>query len=114
MHALPMAVTVAQANTAGHTAVIPTAATPTAVVRMAVQKEQPLRLSSPPAKARVKKNGKSGGDYFGYDSLEEYYAAVYGEDWRDDETLTGVGADVDVDDDDDDNNPNSPFYVKEN
>ena len=61
-----------------------------------------------------KKNGKSGGDYFGYDSLEEYYAAVYGEDWRDDETLTGVGADVDVDYDDDDNNPNSPFYVKEN
>ena len=65
-------------------------------------------------KGKGKKNGKSGGDYFGYDSLEEYYAAVYGEDWRDDETLTGVGADVDVDDDDDDNNPNSPFYVKEN
>lgn len=64
-------------------------------------------------KGKGKKNGKSGGDYFGYDSLEEYYAAVYGEDWRDDETLTGVGADVDVDDDDDDNNPNSPFYVKE-
>lgn len=64
-------------------------------------------------KGKGKKNGKSGGDYFGYDSLEEYYAAVYGEDWRDDETLTGGGADVDVDDDDDDNNPNSPFYVKE-
>ena len=65
-------------------------------------------------KGKGKKNEKSGGNYFGYDSLEEYYAAVYGEDWRDDETLTGVGADVDVDDDDDDNNPNSPFYVKEN
>ena len=64
-------------------------------------------------KGKGKKNGKSGGDYFGYDSLEEYYEAVYGEDWRDDETLTGVGADVDVDDDNDDNNPNSPFYVKE-
>ena len=64
-------------------------------------------------KGKGKKNGKSGGDYFGYDSLEEYYAAVYGEGWRDDETLTGGGADVDVDDDDDDNNPNSPFYVKE-
>ena len=55
-------------------------------------------------KGKGKKNGKSGGDYFGYDSLEEYYAAVYGEDWCDDETLTGVDADVDVD---------SPFYVKE-
>lgn len=65
-------------------------------------------------KGKDKKNRKSGGDYFGYDSLEEYYAAVYGEDWRDDEPLTGVGADVDVDYDDDDNNPNSPFYVKEN
>ena len=64
-------------------------------------------------KGKGKKNGKSGGDYFGYDSLEEYYEAVYGENWRDDETLTGGGADVDVDDDDDDNNPNSPFYVKE-
>lgn len=64
-------------------------------------------------KGKGKKNGKSGGDYFGYDSLEEYYEAVYGEDWRDDETLTGGGADVDVDYDDDDNNPNSPFYVKE-
>lgn len=60
-----------------------------------------------------KKNEKGSGKYFGYDSLEEYYASVYGEDWRDDEALTGGGADVDVDDDDDDNNPNSPFYVKE-
>ena len=64
-------------------------------------------------KGKGKKNEKGGGDYFGYDSLEEYYEAVYGEGWRDDETLTGVGADVDVDDDDYDNNPNSPFYVKE-
>lgn len=64
-------------------------------------------------KGKGKKNEKSGGNYFGYDSLEEYYDAVYGEGWRDDETLTGGGADVDVDDDDDDNNPNSPFYVKE-
>ena len=66
-------------------------------------------------KGKGKKNGKSGGDYFGYDSLEEYYAAVYGDDWRDDETLM-CGADVGVDDDDDgddDNNPNSLFYVKE-
>lgn len=62
-------------------------------------------------KGKGKKTKKSGGDYFGYDSLEEYYAAVYGEDWRDDETL--AGADVDADDDDGDNNPNSPFYVKE-
>lgn len=63
-------------------------------------------------KGKGKKNEKSSGKYFGYDSLEEYYESVYGEDWRDDEALTGGGADVDVDDDDD-NNPNSPFYVKE-
>lgn len=52
-----------------------------------------------------KKNKKSGGDYYGYDSIEEYYEAVYGEGWNED--LMGV------DIDDDDNNPNSPFYVKE-
>lgn len=63
MHALHMAVTAVQANMAGYTAVTPTVATPTAVVRMvvarmAVQKEQLLRPSRPPAKARVKKTGK--------------------------------------------------------
>lgn len=54
---------------------------------------------------KAKKNKKSGGDYYGYDSIEEYYEAVYGEGWNED--LMGV------DIDDDDNNPNSPFYVKE-
>lgn len=44
-----------------------------------------------------KKNIKSGGKYWGYDSLEEYYESVYGEDWQD----------VIYDDD-----PNSAFYVK--
>lgn len=62
-------------------------------------------------KDKGKKNGKSGGDYFGYDSFEEYCKAVFGEDWNDDDPLM---RDADVDfDDDDDNNPNSPFYVKE-
>lgn len=51
-----------------------------------------------------KKQKKSGDDYYGYDSPEEYYAAVYGEGWNED--LMGV------DIDDDDNNPNSPFYAK--
>lgn len=55
--------------------------------------------------SKGKKTKKSGGDYYGYDSLEEYYEAVYGEGW--DEDLMGVDLD------DDGNNPNSPFYVKE-
>lgn len=66
-------------------------------------------------KGKGKKNGKSGGDYFGYDSLDEYYAAVYGEDVSDCEALP-AHPDVDTDPDldiNDDDNPNSPFYVKE-
>lgn len=52
---------------------------------------------------RVKKNeAKGDGDYFGYDSLEEYYEAIYGEGWQD------VGPEILEEDD-----PTSPFYVKE-
>lgn len=63
------------------------------------------------SKAKGKKR-ESGDSYFGYGSLEEYYDAIYGEAWDEDDTLFGEEIDVDADDDDD--NPNSPFYVKEN
>lgn len=57
-------------------------------------------------KGKVKKGKKTkkkgDGDYFGYDRLEKYYEAIYGEGWQD--------IDPEIPEEDD---PTSPFYVKE-
>lgn len=58
-----------------------------------------------------KKNGE--GKCCGYDTWQEYYEAVYGND-EDDESPKGTeSAAGTYDVDDDDNNPNSPFYSRE-
>lgn len=51
-------------------------------------------------KGKSKKNSTTKGKYWGYDTLDEYYAAVYGE-----ELYDGIA--------DDEDDPSSPFYVKE-
>ena len=51
-------------------------------------------------KGKSKKNATTKGKYWGYDTLDEYYAAVYGE-----ELYDGIA--------DDEDDPSSPFYVKE-
>lgn len=65
-------------------------------------------------KGKGKKNG--GGKCCGYDTWEEYYAAVYGVDEddveltdTDDEEVVATTSDID----DDENDPTSPFYVRE-
>ena len=62
-------------------------------------------------KHKHKKNG--GGKFYGYDSLDEYYRAVFGEGWDDVMPSPDVAEIPDDAFDDDDDNPNSPFYVKE-
>lgn len=78
-----------------------------------------LKAASPSAakkkgKGKGKKNG--GGKCCGYDTWEEYYAAVYGVDEddveltdTDDEEVVATTSDID----DDENDPTSPFYVRE-
>ncbi|MBQ8404900.1 MAG: hypothetical protein IJX55_10865 [Clostridia bacterium] len=65
-------------------------------------------------KGKGKKNG--GGKCCGYDTWEEYYAAVYGVDEddveltdTDDEGVVATTSEID----DDENDPTSPFYVRE-
>lgn len=79
----------------------------------AAQKPSTVQNEGSSGKENGKKKENGIGDYFGYDSVEEFYEAEYGENWYDNEPLTGADVDTDTDVILDEEDPSSPFYVKE-
>lgn len=87
--------------------------TVTPVSQMGNSKAASPSAAKKKGKGRGKKNG--GGKCCGYDTWEEYYAAVYGVD-EDDVELTDTddeGVVTTISEIDDENDPTSPFYVRE-